>query len=66
MELSKKILAKFSGNGLAKASIEELKILSVWVRPKLAKLWLVLNWAKAFAKTKSLALFFHPKKSGKN
>ena len=43
VELSKRILAKFSGNGLAKASIEELKNTLDWAKPRLAKLWLVLN-----------------------
>ena len=65
VELSKRILAKFSGNGLAKASIEELKILSDWVKPRLAKLWLVLNWAKAFARQEILHHTFTQRSLGR-
>ena len=62
----KKILAKFSGNGLAKASIEELKNTFGLGKAKACEIMACFELGKGFCKTKSLALFFHPKKSGKN
>ena len=66
VELSKRILAKFSGNGLAKANIDELKNTFGLGKAKACEIMACFELGKGFCKTKSLALFFHPKKSGKN
>ena len=52
IELSNKILKKFSSEGLATANFAELKILLAWAQPRHMKSPLVLNWGADYLKTK--------------
>ena len=62
MELSSRILRKFSGVGLAKASVKELKILLVLEARKRAKLSHVMNSVVAICKIKNQLCFYRQKR----